>query len=180
MGGRCVVSEVGGRGDSCSRRLRRSRAVHVPRMSFDARVWRSSRHGHGHRSRIHMVQSRFGRTHNRKLSLLAMQTVMSPTRAVWRRGEISTARRHRLAHLRWKHEAYGELGRSIHDLTYEILSCSESPVVCKKVSSAPSRHARDSFEGTSCHTCCTQTADVHICSRCRGTAPISDRTMPPW
>ena len=34
---------------------------------------------------------------------------------------------------RWKHEAYGELGRAVHDLAYEISACSTSPVDCKKV-----------------------------------------------
>jgi hypothetical protein len=33
---------------------------------------------------------------------------------------------------RWRHEAYGELGRAIHDLGYEIAACSTSPVDCKK------------------------------------------------
>lgn len=35
---------------------------------------------------------------------------------------------------RFKHEAFGAVGRSIHDMTFEIASCSESPVDCKKVS----------------------------------------------
>jgi hypothetical protein len=34
---------------------------------------------------------------------------------------------------RWRHEAYGELGRAIHDLGYEISVCSQSAVECKKV-----------------------------------------------
>eukprot|EP00966_Prymnesium_polylepis_P260534 6017864-Prymnesium_polylepis.1 len=33
---------------------------------------------------------------------------------------------------RWRHEAYGELGRAIHDLAYEVSACSTSPVDCKK------------------------------------------------
>lgn len=34
---------------------------------------------------------------------------------------------------RFKHEAFGEMGRAIHDLSYEIAACSQSPVDCKKV-----------------------------------------------
>ena len=33
---------------------------------------------------------------------------------------------------RFKHEAFGGVGRALHDLIYEISVCSESPVDCKK------------------------------------------------